>query len=107
MPKNSLSKFAVSSGQEVVLQDERRGYDHHSNFVHLEYIGYNVNNKSKESDKFWQGWTEGNSFHFRYGARGTKGATKSKSFDNEYTARGALADKVREKRRDGYKTAGT
>lgn len=105
--KNGLSKFAVSSGLEVILKDERKGFDHNQNFVHLEYIGHNPDNKSGESDKFWQGWTVGNDFYFRFGARGTKGTVKSKTFASPYLAKSALAKKEREKRRDNYKTAGT
>jgi predicted DNA-binding WGR domain protein len=105
MAKN-LSKFALASGQEVIFKDERTGYDHHKNFVHLEYIGYNADNKSKESDKFWQGWTEDGTFMFRFGARGTKGTVKSKILFDYKAAVRVLNEKVREKRRDGYKTAG-
>lgn len=64
--------------------------------LRLEYYGYNAENKSGHSEKFWQLEGVGRTVTRRWGRFGTKGQTK---VDNLYDA----LDKAVEKMGKGYR----
>jgi len=54
------------------------------------------------SNKFWEGWVEGNTLSVRFGKIGTDGQTKLKKLASPTTARAELAKVLAEKRKKGY-----
>ena len=65
-------------------------------FLRLEFYGYNAENKSGHSEKFWQLEGNGGLVTRRWGRFGTKGQTKA---DNMYSG----LEKAAEKLASGYR----
>lgn len=70
--------------------------------IELKMVGFNANNKSGSSNKFWSGWTHGTNFIAHWGRRGTPGQIRSWSCQSAGAATAKLQDKVASKLAKGY-----
>ena len=69
---------------------------------YLEYRGSNSENKSNESEKFWEGTLEGSNVIVRWGKIGIQGQTQIKEFGSPAEASAQLDKMAAEKIRKGY-----
>lgn len=69
---------------------------------YLEYTGSNKENKSNESEKFWEATLEGSNIRIRWGKIGIQGQTQIKEFGSPAEAAAQLEKLVAEKTKKGY-----
>jgi len=73
-----------------------------SNAIRLELRGFNPNNKSGESKKYWEGWTHGSNFVAHWGRIGTDGQVRSWNCGSSFSAESKMREKVASKQSKGY-----